>query len=60
VLAPTRELATQIDAVIAPLAKAYGLTTTTIFGGVSQQRQERSLRAASTSSSPAPAASRTS
>jgi superfamily II DNA/RNA helicase len=45
VLAPTRELATQIDAVIAPLAKAYGLTTTTIFGGVSQQRQERALRA---------------
>lgn len=45
VLAPTRELATQIDAVIAPLAKAYGLTTATIFGGVSQQRQERALRA---------------
>jgi superfamily II DNA/RNA helicase len=45
VLAPTRELATQIDAVIAPLAKAYGLSTTTIFGGVSQQRQERALRA---------------
>ena len=44
VLAPTRELATQIDAVIAPLAKAYGLTTTTIFGGVSQQRQEQVLR----------------
>ena len=44
VLAPTRELATQIEAVIAPLAKAYGLTTTTIFGGVSQQRQEGALR----------------
>ena len=44
VLAPTRELATQIDAVIAPLAKAYGLTTATIFGGVSQQRQEGALR----------------
>lgn len=44
VLAPTRELATQIDAVIAPLARAYGLTTTTIFGGVSQQRQEQALR----------------
>ena len=45
VLAPTRELATQIDAVIAPLAAAYGLRTATIFGGVSQQRQERDLRA---------------
>jgi len=45
VLAPTRELATQIEAVIAPLAKAYGLSVATIFGGVSQQRQERALRA---------------
>lgn len=43
ILAPTRELATQIDAVIAPLAAAYRLTTTTIFGGVAQQRQERAL-----------------
>jgi superfamily II DNA/RNA helicase len=39
VLAPTRELATQIDAVLAPLAKAMGLNTTVIFGGVSQGRQ---------------------
>jgi len=45
VLAPTRELATQIDAVIAPLATAYGLTTTTIFGGVSQARQVAALNA---------------
>jgi superfamily II DNA/RNA helicase len=44
VLAPTRELATQINAVIEPLAKAYGLTTTTIFGGVSQNRQVDALR----------------
>src|SRR5688572_29590031 len=36
VLAPTRELATQIAATIEPLAAAYGLSTTTIFGGVSQ------------------------
>ncbi len=43
VLAPTRELATQIEAVIAPLAEAYRLTTATIYGGVSQQRQERAL-----------------
>jgi superfamily II DNA/RNA helicase len=45
ILAPTRELATQIDAVIAPLARAYGLKTTTIFGGVKQHRQEQALRA---------------
>ncbi len=45
ILAPTRELATQIDAVIAPLAKAYGMTTTTIFGGVSQGRQVTALKA---------------
>lgn len=45
VLAPTRELATQIAAVIAPLAKASGLTVTTIFGGVSQKPQEQALRA---------------
>jgi superfamily II DNA/RNA helicase len=45
VLAPTRELATQIDAVLAPLAKAYGMTTTTIFGGISQKRQVDALRA---------------
>jgi len=44
VLAPTRELATQIDAVIKPLAAAYNLTTTTIFGGVSQSRQEQAMR----------------
>ncbi|GMA95602.1 putative ATP-dependent RNA helicase [Pseudolysinimonas kribbensis] len=45
VLAPTRELATQIEAVIAPLAAAYGLTTTTIFGGVSPNRQIAALKA---------------
>ncbi|MFZ4893433.1 DEAD/DEAH box helicase [Plantibacter sp. Mn2098] len=44
VLAPTRELATQIAAVMQPLADAYGLKTTTIFGGVSQKRQEEALR----------------
>ena len=45
VLAPTRELATQIQVAIAPLAEACGLTTTTIFGGVSQQKQVAALRA---------------
>jgi len=44
VLAPTRELATQIAATIEPLAKAYGLDVTTIFGGVSQQRQVTALQ----------------
>jgi superfamily II DNA/RNA helicase len=45
VLAPTRELATQITAVIEPLAAALGLNVTTIFGGVSQSRQVSALRA---------------
>ncbi|MFF2369826.1 DEAD/DEAH box helicase [Agromyces sp. NPDC058110] len=45
VLAPTRELATQIDAVLAPLAEAYGMKTTTIFGGINQKRQVDALRA---------------
>jgi superfamily II DNA/RNA helicase len=45
VLAPTRELATQIAAVIEPLAGATGLTVTTVFGGVSQQRQVAALKA---------------
>lgn len=45
VLAPTRELATQITEVIDPLAKAVGLRTTTIFGGVKQRRQEVALKA---------------
>jgi superfamily II DNA/RNA helicase len=40
VLAPTRELATQITRTVEPLAKAAGLTVTTIFGGVSQKPQE--------------------
>jgi superfamily II DNA/RNA helicase len=45
VLAPTRELATQITAVIEPLAAALGMNVTTIFGGVSQSRQVSALRA---------------
>jgi superfamily II DNA/RNA helicase len=45
VLAPTRELATQITVAMEPLASAYGLTITTIFGGVSQQRQVAALKA---------------
>ena len=44
VLAPTRELATQITAVLEPLAAANGLRVTTIFGGVPQGRQVTALR----------------
>lgn len=45
VLAPTRELATQIAATLVPLAEAYGLSTVTIFGGVNQNRQVSALNA---------------
>jgi len=45
VLAPTRELATQITVAMEPLATAAGLNITTIFGGVSQQRQVAALKA---------------
>ncbi|QHT56178.1 DEAD/DEAH box helicase [Cellulomonas sp. H30R-01] len=44
VLAPTRELASQIDATIAPLAAAAGLSTTVVFGGVAQSRQVTALQ----------------
>lgn len=44
ILSPTRELATQIAATVTPLAEAYDLTVTTIYGGVSQNRQVAALR----------------
>lgn len=44
VLAPTRELATQITATLEPLAQAAKLSVTTIFGGVSQNRQVSALK----------------
>ena len=44
ILAPTRELVTQIDEALAPLAASAGLTRVTVFGGVSQNRQVTSLR----------------
>jgi len=44
VLAPTRELASQITATLEPLAAANGLRVTTIFGGVSQGRQVAALK----------------
>ncbi|GEA87933.1 DEAD/DEAH box helicase [Cellulomonas cellasea] len=43
ILAPTRELATQITATLEPLARAERLSITTIFGGVSQGRQVSAL-----------------
>jgi superfamily II DNA/RNA helicase len=44
VLAPTRELATQITATLEPLAAAYKLRVSTIFGGVPQHRQVAVLK----------------
>ncbi len=44
VLAPTRELATQITNALEPLAKAMNLRVTTIFGGVAQQKQVQAIR----------------
>ena len=44
ILAPTRELVGQIDAALAPLARAAGLTTRTVFGGVGQGPQVTALR----------------
>ncbi len=43
VLAPTRELATQIHDTIEPLAATAGLRSTTVFGGVAQSRQVSAL-----------------
>jgi superfamily II DNA/RNA helicase len=45
VLVPTRELASQVQAVLAPLAQAMELTVVTIFGGTPQSRQVAALRA---------------
>ncbi len=43
VLAPTRELATQIAEVLRPLGETNGLSVTTVFGGVPQGRQTQAL-----------------
>jgi superfamily II DNA/RNA helicase len=45
ILAPTRELVSQIDATIAPLAAALKMRTITIFGGVGYGPQVSALRA---------------
>jgi superfamily II DNA/RNA helicase len=44
ILAPTRELVAQINEALAPLARAMGLRTMTIFGGVGQNPQVDKLR----------------
>jgi superfamily II DNA/RNA helicase len=44
VLVPTRELASQVHAVLAPLAESMGLSVATIYGGVSQKPQVAKLR----------------
>ncbi|WP_238993256.1 DEAD/DEAH box helicase [Nocardioides caldifontis] len=44
VLVPTRELATQVEAALRPLAGAMGLRVTTVFGGVPASRQVTALR----------------
>jgi superfamily II DNA/RNA helicase len=44
ILAPTRELAQQIDNTVQPIARAVGLFTTTIVGGVPQHRQVGALQ----------------
>jgi superfamily II DNA/RNA helicase len=44
VLVPTRELASQVQAVVAPLADVMGLSATAIFGGTPQNPQVAALR----------------
>ncbi|MBX3727984.1 MAG: DEAD/DEAH box helicase [Candidatus Sumerlaeia bacterium] len=44
VLAPTRELVQQVHDVLAPIARALGLTTACIYGGVGMQPQTDALR----------------
>lgn len=45
VLAPTRELANQINDVLMPLAHTFGMNTTTVYGGVKYIHQIRDLKA---------------
>ena len=43
ILAPTRELATQLDDALAPFAAKLGLTSRTVFGGVGQNPQVQAV-----------------
>ena len=45
ILAPTRELASQIEATLRPLADAAGLRTLVVFGGVGPNPQIKALKA---------------
>jgi superfamily II DNA/RNA helicase len=60
VLVPTRELASQVQAVLVPLARAVGLSVVTIFGGTPQNPQVVALPTARTSWWPVRAARPTS
>ncbi|MGO2187058.1 MAG: DEAD/DEAH box helicase [Microbacterium gubbeenense] len=44
IVAPTRELALQIDRTVQPIARSVGLFTTQIYGGVPQGKQVGALR----------------
>jgi superfamily II DNA/RNA helicase len=44
ILTPTRELAAQVRRELAPLAKAMGLSTTVVYGGVGFEPQRKALR----------------
>ncbi|WP_166980234.1 DEAD/DEAH box helicase [Paramicrobacterium fandaimingii] len=44
ILAPTRELALQLDRTVQPIARSVGLFTTQIYGGVPQGRQVGALK----------------
>ncbi|MEZ5094537.1 DEAD/DEAH box helicase [Nocardioides sp.] len=44
VIVPTRELATQVDRSLRPLANAIGLSTVTVYGGTPYDAQTRRLR----------------
>lgn len=43
ILVPTRELATQVAAVIEPLAAAFRMSTVTVFGGVAHGAQRKAF-----------------
>jgi superfamily II DNA/RNA helicase len=43
ILVPTRELANQVAAVVDPMARALGMKTTVVFGGVGQNPQVQAL-----------------